>query len=152
SGVGGRTRTRTTVRTNNSKSFLRTNCRQFLPLAGDCFQLGSGMLQPMRNNKLSFWIAVGTAVMLIAASLTAQNRAATPTSVRLYIFDCGTIGSMNPASYDLKAEEIKGSLDFITPCYLVVHPRGTLMWDVGQIPDANFPADGSTAKQGVFTS
>jgi len=26
------------------------------------------------------------------------------------------------------------------------------MWDVGQIPDANFPADGSTAKQGVFTS
>src|SRR5262249_38794261 len=86
------------------------------------------------------------------ASLTAQNRAATLASVRLYIFDCGTIGSMDPANYSLKADEIKGSLDFITPCYLVVHPRGTLMWDVGQIPDASFPADGSTAKQGVFTS
>jgi hypothetical protein len=41
---------------------------------------------------------------------------------------------MNPASYDLKVEEIKGPLDFITPCYLVVHPKGTL-------PDANMPAE-----------
>ena len=86
------------------------------------------------------------------ASVLAQNRPAAPASVRLYVLDCGTIGSMNPASYDLKAEEIKGSLDFVTPCYLIVHPAGTLMWDVGQIPDASFPADGSTAKQGVFTS
>src|SRR5262249_50631324 len=39
-----------------------------------------------------------------------------------------------------------------TPCYLVVHPRGTLMWDVGQIPDANFPPGGGKATQGVFTS
>ena len=46
----------------------------------------------------------------------------------------------------------KGLLDFITPCYLVVHPSGTLMWDVGQIPDANFPANGGPATQGVFTS
>src|SRR5262249_19563586 len=118
------------------------------------------MLQPMQNKKLSFWIAAAIAITLIAASaisyrassMITQNRAAAPASLRLYIFDCGTIGSMNPASYDLKAEEIKGSLDFITPCYLVVHPRGTLMWDVGQIPDVSFPADGSTAKQGVFTS
>jgi glyoxylase-like metal-dependent hydrolase (beta-lactamase superfamily II) len=72
--------------------------------------------------------------------------------VKLYVFDCGTIGMMNPQSYGLKFEEIKGSIDFVTPCYLVVHPKGTLMWDVGQIPDANFPADGSPAKQSVFTS
>jgi glyoxylase-like metal-dependent hydrolase (beta-lactamase superfamily II) len=92
--------------------------------------------------------------LIVAASAVAmaQNRNAAPASPRLYIFDCGTIGSMNPANYDLKAEEIKGSLDFITPCYLVVHPRGTLMWDVGQIPDASFPADGGTAKAGVFTA
>jgi N-acyl homoserine lactone hydrolase len=105
----------------------------------------------MRTRKLSLLMAAALTVAAMV-SVTAQNRPAAPTSVRLYVFDCGTIGSMNPASYDLKAEEIKGSLDFVTPCYLVVHPRGTLMWDVGQIPDANFPADGGTAKQGVFTS
>src|SRR5437667_11038357 len=93
--------------------------------------------------------------VLLAAAIAiaaAQNRPAAPASLRLYIFDCGTIGSMNPQSYDLKAEEIKGSLDFITPRCLVVHPRGALMWDVGQIPDANLPADGGKATQGVFTS
>jgi glyoxylase-like metal-dependent hydrolase (beta-lactamase superfamily II) len=97
------------------------------------------------------WV-LGVIVMMTVAGALAQNRSAQPESPRLYIFNCGTIGSMNPANYDLKPEEIKGSLDFITPCYLVVHARGTLMWDVGQIPDANFPADGGTAKQGVFTS
>ncbi len=107
----------------------------------------------MRIPKLSVLVAVAAAISIAAlGSVVAQNRPAVPASPRLYIFDCGTIGSMNPANYDLKAEEIKGSLDFITPCYLIVHPRGTLMWDVGQIPDASFPADGSTAKAGVFTS
>jgi glyoxylase-like metal-dependent hydrolase (beta-lactamase superfamily II) len=96
-------------------------------------------------------MAVAVAVTGIGFA-AAQTRPAAPTSVRLYVLDCGTIGAMNPASYDLKVEEIKGSLDFVTPCYLVVHPKGTLMWDVGQIPDANFPADGTPAKQSVFTS
>jgi len=98
------------------------------------------------------YIVIIALAVAIGAQLMAQNRPAAPASLRLYILDCGTIGSMNPQSYDLKAEEIRGSLDFITPCYLVVHPRGTLMWDVGQILDANFPADGGKATQGVFTS
>ena len=88
-------------------------------------------------------------VSVFAGTLEAQQKPAAPSSVRLYILDCGTIVSMNPASYDLKPEEIKGSLDFITPCYLVVHPKGTLMWDVGQIPDTNMPASGP-GSQGPF--
>jgi len=66
--------------------------------------------------------------------------------------DCGVITSMNPENYDLRPEEISGSLDFFTPCYLVEHPEGTLMWDLGQIPDADFPADGSPASSGPFLS
>src|SRR5262245_36268699 len=109
------------------------------------------MLPRMQTKKLHLAVLV-LALLAAVSFVIAQNRPAAPSSVRLYILDCGTIGSMNPASYGLKAEEIKGSLDFITPCYLVVHPRGTLMWDVGQIPDAAFPANGGTATQGVFTS
>lgn len=71
---------------------------------------------------------------------------------RLYVMDCGIITMMNPESYDLRAEEISGSGDFVTPCYLIVHPAGTLVYDVGQIPDADFPEDGSPATAGVFTS
>ena len=92
-------------------------------------------------------LAVGASVRM-----EAQNRPQPPASVRLYIFDCGTIGPMNVTQYDLKPEEVKGSTGFVTPCYLIVHPRGTLMWDVGQIPDSSFPAGGGTATAGVFTS
>lgn len=87
--------------------------------------------------------------LALASTLAAQQRPAAPASVRLYILDCGTIVSMDPESYDLRPNEIKGSLDFITPCYLVVHPRGTLMWDVGQIADVNMPATGP-GSQGPF--
>lgn len=71
-------------------------------------------------------------------------------SPRLYIMDCGIITAMNPTLYGLEPEEISGSGDFVTPCYLVEHPNGTLIYDVGQIPDAEFPEDGSTAEAGPF--
>jgi N-acyl homoserine lactone hydrolase len=61
----------------------------------------------------------------------------------LYILDCGTIAPMNPELFGLKASEIKGDASFVTPCYLVVHPKGTLIWDVGQVPDADIPDDGT---------
>ena len=72
------------------------------------------------------------------------------TSPRLYVMDCGIITAMDPENYDLRVEEIEGTTDFYTPCYLVEHPEGTLMWDVGQIPDADFPEDGTMASAGVF--
>jgi N-acyl homoserine lactone hydrolase len=88
-------------------------------------------------------------ILSFASVLMAQQKPAAPSSVRLYILDCGTIVSMDPANYDLKPGEIKGPLDFITPCYLVVHPKGSLIWDVGQIADANMPASGP-GSQGPF--
>ncbi|HEX4998428.1 MAG TPA: N-acyl homoserine lactonase family protein [Terriglobia bacterium] len=105
----------------------------------------------MYTKTFSVLLALALAITALT-SASAQTRPDPPPSVRLYVFDCGTIGMMNPQNYDLRAEEIKGSLDFVTPCYLVVHPKGTLMWDVGQIPDANFPANGTPAKQSVFVS
>lgn len=88
------------------------------------------------------------ALLALAACSTAGTKpgAASP---RLYIFDCGSIDGVAPESFGLKAEEV-ATPGFATPCYLVVHARGTLMWDVGQIPDANLEADGET-KQGVMT-
>ncbi len=73
-------------------------------------------------------------------------------SPRLYVMDCGIITDMDPENFGLGAEEIEGTTDFFTPCYLVEHPAGTLLWDLGQIPDADFPEDGSMASAGVFTA
>jgi glyoxylase-like metal-dependent hydrolase (beta-lactamase superfamily II) len=90
-------------------------------------------------------------VLLTAASIFAQAKTVTPKSPRLYIFDCGSIAGLSMSLFDLKDEEVKGPKDVVDICYLVVHPQGTLMWDVGQIPDDRFPASGP-AKDGVMTS
>lgn len=89
------------------------------------------------------------AVMLAAACSTRTVSSQSAAALRLYVFDCGTIDGVNPDWFGLKAEEI-ATPSFVTPCYLVVHPKGTLMWDTGQIPDANLQASGPT-KQGPFT-
>ena len=84
------------------------------------------------------------AALLVAAALTVscadKPAAAGP---RLYILDCGDIRPMDPTLFGLKKEEIAGDASFVTPCYLVVHPKGNLIWDVGQVPDAQIPDDGT---------
>src|ERR1700681_3650492 len=52
------------------------------------------------------------------------------TGLRLYVFDCGTLVYNKPEDYNLKRDEVKNSNMGVT-CYLVVHPRGMLMYDTG---------------------
>src|SRR5205823_6876575 len=66
-------------------------------------------------------------------SVEAQRPPRVP-SVRLYIFDCGVLKRGEPTAYNLTRDQV-GSTDFSDACYLVAHPRGTLLWDVGIIPD-----------------
>jgi N-acyl homoserine lactone hydrolase len=94
-------------------------------------------------------LALTVALALPAA---AQKRAEPPKSVRLYVFDCGRIAGLDPQRlFHFKKEELAGGPDVVVTCYLVAHPKGTLMWDVGTIPDNAFPADGSPAKEDVST-
>jgi N-acyl homoserine lactone hydrolase len=88
-------------------------------------------------------------VLLIACVHASRTSHAGP---RLYILDCGTITAMDPGLYSLKAEEIKrGDTSFVSPCYLIVHAKGTLAWDLGQVPDAKIKEDGTEAvEQGVL--
>jgi len=89
------------------------------------------------------WRSVPIIFLMTGMAVALAGQLPQPEStLRLYILDCGTIVDPDPASYDLKPQEIKGPLDFITPCYLVVHPKGTLIWDVGEIADINMPASG----------
>lgn len=60
--------------------------------------------------------------------------AAEPPSVRLYVFDNGTLTGINPASFGMKKEDL-ATTDMVATSYLVVHPNGTLQWDTGVVPD-----------------
>jgi glyoxylase-like metal-dependent hydrolase (beta-lactamase superfamily II) len=71
-----------------------------------------------------------------------QTRPKPPKSVRLYVFDNGIIKDPDVTRFRFKKEEI-AEPNFVVCSYLIVHPKGTLMFDAGSIPDANFK-DGVT--------
>jgi len=52
------------------------------------------------------------------------------TTPRLYVFDCGTLVYNKPEDFNLSRDEVKDSNMGVT-CYLVVHPRGMLIYDTG---------------------
>jgi len=83
-------------------------------------------------------------------AMAAGQKPAPPPSPRVYVFDCGDIKGLDPALFRFKKEEV-ASTDFVVTCYLIAHPRGTLMWDVGVIPDSAFKSDGKPVTEGRST-
>jgi len=90
------------------------------------------------------WLGVAVmAIALIGVDVSARQAkpAQLPKSVRLYVFDCGVI-NVNRAGterYKVTPEEV-GETRFAVPCFLVAHPKGTLMWDLGILPDETVEA------------
>ena len=80
--------------------------------------------------------------LLLTIALAAA--AAHAADLRLYVFDCGKLHYDDPTRFNFKKEEVK-VYDLSVGCYLIVHPKGTLIWDVGVIPDSAFPQDGKPA-------
>jgi glyoxylase-like metal-dependent hydrolase (beta-lactamase superfamily II) len=91
-------------------------------------------------------------LVILGAAVPRRGEAAPapPASARLYVLDCGTIAPMDPKLFSLTAEEVHREVVFVTPCFLVVHPKGTLLWDVGQVPDAHILDDGTEASEQVI--
>jgi glyoxylase-like metal-dependent hydrolase (beta-lactamase superfamily II) len=95
-------------------------------------------------------LAFAVPVTICLAALSAAAAPKPPNTLRLYIFDCGIIHTNNGDAYSLKKEEMANT-EMSIPCILVVHPKGTLMWDNGDIPDRAFPAGGGPASAGVVS-
>jgi N-acyl homoserine lactone hydrolase len=72
-----------------------------------------------------------------------------PKSLRLYVLDCGKINVANGDSMGFKPGELANT-NMVTPCFLIVHPRGTMIWDTGEIPDSAFQSGVTPQKQGAF--
>jgi glyoxylase-like metal-dependent hydrolase (beta-lactamase superfamily II) len=92
-------------------------------------------------------IALAAVAVLPFAATGQQKKPPAPKSVRLYILDCGDITGVGEVQFGFKQGQLADSR-MITPCYLVVHPRGTMMWDAGEIPDSDFK--GNPTKAGAF--
>ena len=73
-----------------------------------------------------------------------------PQSLRLYVLDCGIITPPNVDNYGLKVSEVADTR-MVTPCFLIAHPRGTLMWDTGEISDSAFKDGVSPQKLNNYT-
>src|SRR3954453_16701101 len=77
-------------------------------------------------------------VMAVCGSAAAQTPAPPSgmppapkvTDVRLYVLDCGTIISHEPERFGLRREDVSDP-DFSDPCFLVMHPKGVLLFDTG---------------------
>ena len=110
------------------------------------------MLVAMSSRRL---LATTLPAVLTFAALApfalSQTNPKPPKSVQLYVFDNGVIQGLDPTAFHLKKEEI-ATPDMVVCSYLIVHPKGTLMWDTGAIPDANLKSDDSSVTQGRFTA
>src|SRR6202521_1328853 len=83
-------------------------------------------------------------------SANAQQKPQPPQSLRLYVLDCGKIPPASVETYGLKPSEMANT-NMITPCFLIVHPRGSLIWDTGEIPDSAFKDGVSPQKLNAYT-
>lgn len=72
----------------------------------------------------------------VAEELQTQNgeAAATDASVQLYVFNCGDFRFPSVENFSVGDNETTVR-DLVVPCYIIDHPRGTLLWD-GGLPSA----------------
>jgi N-acyl homoserine lactone hydrolase len=96
-----------------------------------------------------------TAALLMLAAIALGAPAGTaapaaPKSMRLYVFDCGmlTPNREGVERYHITMAEA-GETRMPVPCFLVAHPRGTLLWDTGVIPDETVEAQPQGARANV---
>jgi N-acyl homoserine lactone hydrolase len=98
------------------------------------------LVQAVQTASLVVFVGVLADVGGLAGQVV-PGRAPQVQSVRLYVFDCGVLVRGEPSAYNLTREQV-GDTNFADACYLVAHPRGTLLWDVGIIPDAQIKPGG----------
>ena len=97
-----------------------------------------------------FCLVLAAAIAASATVPAAQQRPAV-SSPRIYIFDAGNIRGLDPKLFNFTRAELK-EVDFVNIAYLIVHPKGTLMFDAGAVQDSHFTADGSPVTEGIMSA
>lgn len=77
--------------------------------------------------------ASALASLVFAAGAYAQGAGRDVSSVRLYVLDGGVLAS-DPARYHMTDDQVQ-STALSVAAYLIVHPKGVVLWDAGAVPD-----------------
>ena len=104
-----------------------------------------------KRGLIRFFLAVAAAALLFTAPATggaqgapsAAHKAKAPSSLRLYVFDCGVLHNADMGRFNLKNEDVTTS-DMSMGCYLIAHPKGNLIWDTGAVPDDSWKPTGKS--------
>jgi hypothetical protein len=83
---------------------------------------------------------LGVGVLLVAGLVLLGPTGTAQVPIRLYVFDGGVLQS-DPARYQLTKEDV-GTTELAVAAYLIVHPRGVLMWDAGAVSDSEWTPTG----------
>ena len=75
-------------------------------------------------------LILGSASLYPITPAEAQAVSKSPAGMRMYVFDCATLKDRDPGAYGLKRDQV-ASVDMSDPCFLIVHPKGKLLWDTG---------------------
>jgi N-acyl homoserine lactone hydrolase len=99
---------------------------------------------------LATLVALGGRGAARAAEIARAGAPPAPPTVRLYVFDCGVLNMTTEGveRYHVTPAEV-GETRMAVPCFLVAHPRGTLLWDVGVIPDTAVEGQRQGARSNV---
>jgi glyoxylase-like metal-dependent hydrolase (beta-lactamase superfamily II) len=84
----------------------------------------------------NLWRAACGARLRLTAGFAAHAQNASPAAVRsprIYVLDGGVLGS-DVSRYGLTPEQVQ-SVPLSVAAFLIVHPRGVLLWDAGAVPD-----------------
>lgn len=104
------------------------------------------MTRSLRALGASLVLATVAAPAAFAASAVAAP--APVKSLRVYVLDCGTIDVADISVFSPGVNQGKHK-KLTDTCYLVVHPKGTLMWDTGLSDELAKQKDGVT-EQKIF--
>src|ERR1700676_3966319 len=107
----------------------------------------------MKRTALRLILAVTFAGMLLGtaqgqAPSSPSRKAQVPGSTRLYVFDCGILHIADAGRFGFKKEEL-ATLEMSVACFLVTHPKGTLIWDTGAVPDSAWTPTGKPTMQHI---
>jgi glyoxylase-like metal-dependent hydrolase (beta-lactamase superfamily II) len=100
----------------------------------------------MRTLALATLLAAG--LWPLAPPAAGQTQGQNQAPVKLYVFDCGRLKSGNPQPL---LDRGITTTDMSVAAYLIVHPRGTLLWDTGVIPDVLVKPEGTTEARATVT-
>lgn len=96
-----------------------------------CIFLGSSWLRVRMTLKLSTRLAILSFLALVATAATFSHPTDDTKEIHHYTLDCGHAEFHDMAPFSDTGEYDGQSGGVAAPCFLIRHPKGTLLWDTG---------------------